>query len=94
MYDQNDSRKLYRSDVEGVRIASVSCSERRLGAIIYKCIRSENYVMSSGQNETFSRILIDKALEFRGRDLLNPQQAPFEFPAAKGRLIGSRITHV
>jgi hypothetical protein len=28
--------------------------------------------MHSGQNEAFSRILIDKALEFSGWDLLNP----------------------
>jgi len=44
--------------------------------------------MPTGQNETFSRILIDKALEFSGWDLLNPRQVQFEFPAEKGRPVG------
>ena len=30
--------------------------------------------MPAGQNEAFSRILIDKALEFSGWDLLDPTQ--------------------
>jgi predicted type IV restriction endonuclease len=34
--------------------------------------------MPSGQNEAFSRILIDKALEFSGWDLLNPKEVRFE----------------
>jgi type I restriction enzyme R subunit len=41
--------------------------------------------MSSGQNEAFSRILIDKALEFSGWDLLSPRQVQFEFHTSNGR---------
>src|SRR5258708_22534965 len=41
--------------------------------------------MAAGQNEAFSRILIDKALEFSGWDLLNPQQVQFEVHTASGR---------
>src|SRR5260370_14130357 len=41
--------------------------------------------MSSGQNEAFSRILIDRALEFSGWDLLNPQQVQFELHTSSGR---------
>jgi type I restriction enzyme R subunit len=41
--------------------------------------------MSQSQNEAFSRILIDKALEFSGWDLLNPQQVQFELHTANGR---------
>ena len=41
--------------------------------------------MTPGQNEAFSRILIDKALEYSGWDLLNPQQVSFEFHNASGR---------
>lgn len=41
--------------------------------------------MAPGQNEAFSRILIDKALEYSGWDLLNPQQIQFEFHNASGR---------
>lgn len=41
--------------------------------------------MPAGQNEAFSRILIDKALEFSGGDLLNPQQVTFESHTANGR---------
>lgn len=41
--------------------------------------------MSSGQNEAFSRILIDKALEFSGWDLLNPRQVQFELHTSNGR---------
>src|ERR1039457_6227772 len=38
-----------------------------------------------GQNEAFSRVLIDRALEASGWDLLNPQQAQFELNTASGR---------
>jgi type I site-specific restriction endonuclease len=41
--------------------------------------------MSQGQNEAFSRILIDRALEFSGWDLLDPQQVQFELHASNGR---------
>src|ERR1700674_1033144 len=41
--------------------------------------------MSSGQNEAFSRILIDKALECSGWDLLSPQQVRFELHTSNGR---------
>src|SRR5690349_15295829 len=41
--------------------------------------------MLAGQNEAFSRILIDKALEFSGWDLLNPRQVHFELQLANGR---------
>jgi type I restriction enzyme, R subunit len=41
--------------------------------------------MLAGQNEAFSRILIDRALEFSGWDLLNPQQVHFEIQSANGR---------
>ena len=41
--------------------------------------------MTAGQNEVFSRILIDKALEFSGWDLLNPQQVQFELHTSSGR---------
>ena len=41
--------------------------------------------MSSGQNEAFSRILIDKALESSGWDLLDPKQVQFEFHVSNGR---------
>jgi type I site-specific restriction endonuclease len=37
------------------------------------------------QPEAFSRILIDKALEFSGWDLLKPQQIQFELHAGNGR---------
>src|ERR1039458_10193828 len=42
--------------------------------------------MSKGQNEAFSRVLIDKALEFSGWDLLDPRQVVFE-------LHGSALPH-
>jgi len=38
-----------------------------------------------GQNEAFSRVLIDRALEASGWDLLNPQQVQFELNTANGR---------
>jgi type I restriction enzyme R subunit len=41
--------------------------------------------MLSGQNEAFSRILIDKALEFSGWDMLNPKQIRFELSGTNGR---------
>src|SRR6266705_31006 len=41
--------------------------------------------MQSAANEAFSRILIDKALEFSGWNLLDPQQVRFEFNTATGR---------
>ncbi|MGB4068391.1 MAG: hypothetical protein WBK08_10205 [Nitrospira sp.] len=37
------------------------------------------------QPEAFSRILIDKALEFSGWNLLNPQQIQFEQHTGTGR---------
>ena len=37
------------------------------------------------QPEAFSRILIDKALEFSGWDLLKPQQVQFELHTGNGR---------
>ncbi|MEJ0091209.1 MAG: hypothetical protein WDM80_15875 [Limisphaerales bacterium] len=41
--------------------------------------------MSSGQNEAFSRILIDKALEFSGWNLLDSHQVRFELNTENGR---------
>src|SRR6266496_4306218 len=41
--------------------------------------------MSGPQNEAFSRILIDRALEASSWDLLNPQQVRFEMNTANGR---------
>jgi type I restriction enzyme R subunit len=41
--------------------------------------------MPAGQNEAFSRILIDKALEFSGWDLLDPKQVAFELHSGAGR---------
>jgi type I restriction enzyme R subunit len=41
--------------------------------------------MSSGENEAFTRILIDKALEYSGWDLLNPRQVQFELHTSNGR---------
>lgn len=41
--------------------------------------------MTNGQNEAFSRILIDKALEFSGWDLLDPRQVQFELHTTNGR---------
>ncbi len=34
--------------------------------------------MPNGQNEAFSRVLIDKALEFSGWNLLDPHEVRFE----------------
>ena len=41
--------------------------------------------MPSGQNEAFSRVLIDKALEFSGWNLLDSQQVRFELSLTDGR---------
>jgi len=41
--------------------------------------------MKHGENEAFSRVLIDKALEFSGWDLLDPHQVRFELNTATGR---------
>src|SRR5664280_2490302 len=41
--------------------------------------------MQHGSNEAFSRILIDKALEFSGWNLLDPHQVRFELNTATGR---------
>jgi predicted type IV restriction endonuclease len=41
--------------------------------------------MPTAQNEAFSRVLIDKALEFSGWNLLDPRQLRFELSGANGR---------
>ncbi len=41
--------------------------------------------MPNRQNEAFSRVLIDKALESSEWDLLDSQQVQFEFHTANGR---------
>jgi predicted type IV restriction endonuclease len=41
--------------------------------------------MLSGQNEAFSRVLIDKALEFSGWNLLDSHQVRFELNTETGR---------
>lgn len=41
--------------------------------------------MATGQSEAFSRILIDKALEFSGWDLLDSKQVVFELHTGSGR---------
>ena len=41
--------------------------------------------MSSGHNEAFSRVLIDKALEASDWDLLDPKQVQFEFHVSNNR---------
>ncbi|NNM84433.1 MAG: DEAD/DEAH box helicase family protein [Phycisphaerales bacterium] len=41
--------------------------------------------MKTGQNEAFSRVLIDKALEFSGWNLLDPHQVCFELSGKTGR---------
>ena len=41
--------------------------------------------MPTNQNEAFSRVLIDKALEYSGWDLLNPKQVQFEYNNVAGR---------
>jgi hypothetical protein len=42
--------------------------------------------MLVGRNEAFSRVLIDKALEFSGWDLLNDMQVLFELHMSSGRV--------
>jgi predicted type IV restriction endonuclease len=42
--------------------------------------------VTTGENEAFSRVLIDKTLEGSGWDLLNPQQVLFESNTANGRV--------
>jgi hypothetical protein len=39
--------------------------------------------MSTGANEAFSRVLIDRALEFSGSNLLDSHQVRFELNGAK-----------
>lgn len=41
--------------------------------------------MPPGQNEAFSRVLIDKALEYSDWNLLDQQQVQFEFHTSSGR---------
>jgi len=41
--------------------------------------------MPTGSNEAFSRVLIDKALEYSGWDLLDPKQVQFELHLLNGR---------
>ena len=41
--------------------------------------------MTNGHNEAFSRILIDKSLEFSGWDLLDPRRVKFELNTGTGR---------
>jgi len=41
--------------------------------------------MTTPQNEAFSRVLIDKALEFSDWDLLDPKQVQFELHTSNGR---------
>jgi predicted type IV restriction endonuclease len=41
--------------------------------------------MPPGQNEAFSRVLIDKALEYSDWNLLDPRQVQFESHTSNGR---------
>ena len=41
--------------------------------------------MTLSHNETFSRVLIDKTLEFSGWDLLDDKQVQFELHTKNGR---------
>ena len=53
--------------------------------------------MSNGQSEAFSRVLIDKALEFSGWNLLDPKQVVFEQHSGAGRadyLLKDKLGHV
>src|SRR6266404_8528428 len=76
----------WRLNFHSVRAKGDFCyrARNRLSAMILKRTH-ENDTMTSGQNEAFSRILIDKALEFSGWDLLNAQQIQFEFHNSSGR---------
>jgi type I restriction enzyme, R subunit len=47
--------------------------------------RERDADMSKGQSEAFSRVLIDKALEFSGWDLLDQKQVAFELHSGAGR---------
>ena len=47
-------------------------------------LEPRNRSMSSRQNEAFSRIIINKALELSGWDLLNPRQIQFELHSTTG----------
>ena len=60
------------------RVRAVS----RLGAIVRARSPASVPAMTNGQNEAFSRILIDKALEFSGWDLLDPKQVQGRQPPA------------
>ena len=42
--------------------------------------------MATSQSEAFSRVLIDKALEFSGWNLLDPKQVQFEYNNQAGRV--------
>lgn len=46
---------------------------------------SSNAAMRHGTNEAFSRVLIDKALEFSGWNLLDQKQVRFELNGTNGR---------
>jgi type I restriction enzyme, R subunit len=53
--------------------------------------------MPNGQSEAFSRVLIDKALEFSGWNLLDPKQVIFEPHSGAGRadyLLKDKLGHV
>ncbi|MGB6534787.1 MAG: DEAD/DEAH box helicase family protein [Xanthobacteraceae bacterium] len=53
--------------------------------------------MITGQSEAFSRVLIDKALEYSGWDLLDPKQIVFELHSGAGRadyLLKDKLGHV
>ena len=53
--------------------------------------------MANGQSEAFSRVLIDKALEFSGWNLLDPKQVVFEQHSGAGRtdyLLKDKLGHV
>ncbi len=43
--------------------------------------------MADGHNEAFSRVLIDKALEFSGWNLLDSHQVRFEINGTTGRAV-------
>jgi predicted type IV restriction endonuclease len=45
----------------------------------------KNSGMTTPQNDAFSRVLIDKALEFSEWDLLDPKQVQFELHTSNGR---------
>ncbi len=47
--------------------------------------KRKNSGMTTPQNEAFSRVLIDRALEFSEWDLLDPKQVQFELHTSNGR---------